>query len=934
MEFFEKLFDSDFMPHGHCYFWDPAIVWTNAISDSLIALAYFTIPFTLLHIVRVRKDLKFTPLIILFAAFILSCGATHIMDVINIWYPMYRLDSSLRAITALASIGTAVMLVKITPQIFSIPNTDEHKKLNEELKEQINLLKDKDQTIELLRKNREIEDAMTKSEGRLKRSEEQFRVFADSIQDLAWIADGEGSIYWYNQRWLDYTGLTLEDMKGWGWQKVHHPDHVEKVIELSKELWKKVEPFELTFPLRRFDGEYRWFLTRAYPVIDVNGNIERWIGTNTDITEQKTFTEELEKKVEERTEELTARNAFIETLINSSTDLIIAFDKDLRYLSINKVANETFAAHFPNGVIGKKLDEVITSAHETGVYANVLSALQGNIVSQKEYISFYEKKYYDVDFIPLRNEKEVYGVMAVSRDVTENVLASLALKKANSELEERKNLVEIILESSKEYIAVYAKDFRLISINKATEVLMGRKREEVIGKTLLELMPQSKGSKEESDLQSALNGNSVHNEAYQSFLTGRYIENYINPLKNSEGNVFAAVVLGNDVTNIISRQREIEVAREQLQIQNETFKAAENIGRFGSYKWILNDNTLEYSANLFRLFGFEPNEFVPSFEKFISFIHPDDREQVIKNGEETAKTGELVETPYRILTKQGEVRHFRSSGSFTGEYEKKVLIGTVQDITKDVLAADELQIKNHQLKSINDELSSFAFIASHDLKEPLRKIQSISDLILRSETLSDKTIDYFSRIVGASARMQSLIESLLEYSRTNTTQLVFESCDLEMIVGESKQYLQETILEKEAKVETKNLPIVNGVRIMIFQLVNNFIDNAIKYSRPAVKPIITISASIWNGKEIEHPYVNKMGKYYRIDFADNGIGFEQQYEHKIFELFQRLHNKNEYSGTGLGLAICKKIVVNHGGFLTATGNPGAGSTFHVYLPLQ
>jgi len=295
MEFFKKLFDNDFMPHGHCYFWDPAIVWTNAISDSLVALAYFTIPFTLLHIVRVRTDLKFTPLIILFAAFILSCGATHIMDVINIWYPMYRLDSSLRAITAVASIGTAVMLVKITPQIFSIPTTDEHKKLNEELKEQINLLKDKDQTIELLRKNREIEDAMTKSEGRLKRSEEQFRVFADSIQDLAWIADGEGSIYWYNQRWLDYTGLTLADMKGWGWQKVHHPDHVENIIERSKELWKKVEPFELTFPLRRYDGEYRWFLTRAYPILDVNGNIERWIGTNTDITEQKTFTEELEK---------------------------------------------------------------------------------------------------------------------------------------------------------------------------------------------------------------------------------------------------------------------------------------------------------------------------------------------------------------------------------------------------------------------------------------------------------------------------------------------------------------------------------------------------------------------------------------------------------------------------------------------------------------
>jgi PAS domain S-box-containing protein len=121
----------------------------------------------------------------------------------------------------------------------------------------------------------------------IEQSEKQFRTFADSIQNLAWIANGEGSIYWYNQRWYDYTGSTFEEMQGWGWGKVHHPDHVKKVVEFVKEAWKKNEAFELTFPLRRYDGEYRWFLTRAYPVKDANGNIDRWIGTNTDIHEQK-----------------------------------------------------------------------------------------------------------------------------------------------------------------------------------------------------------------------------------------------------------------------------------------------------------------------------------------------------------------------------------------------------------------------------------------------------------------------------------------------------------------------------------------------------------------------------------------------------------------------------------------------------------------------
>ena len=121
----------------------------------------------------------------------------------------------------------------------------------------------------------------------IEESERQFRIFADSIQNLAWIANADGWIYWYNQRWYDYTGTTLEEMEGWGWEKLHHPDHAKKVTDFLKEAWKKDEAFELTCPLRKYDGEYRWFIIRAYPVKDANGNIERWMGTNTDIHDQK-----------------------------------------------------------------------------------------------------------------------------------------------------------------------------------------------------------------------------------------------------------------------------------------------------------------------------------------------------------------------------------------------------------------------------------------------------------------------------------------------------------------------------------------------------------------------------------------------------------------------------------------------------------------------
>jgi len=453
--------------------------------------------------------------------------------------------------------------------------------------------------------------------------------------------------------------------------------------------------------------------------------------------------------------------------------------------------------------------------------------LQGNIISQKEYKSFFEEKYYDVDFIPLRNEKEIYGVMTISRDVTENVLAAVAIKKANSELVERKNLVEAVLESSKNYVAVYGQGGTLLSINTAAEVLMGWDRADVVGKTLLELLPNSKGSKEESDLQSALDGNNIHNEAYQSSLTGRYIENYIKPLKDANGNIYAAVAMSTDVTDIMLKQREIELSREILQIQNETFELAESIAKFGSYSWNMANDKLDYSDSLFRLLDCEPDEFVPSFEKFLTFIHPDDLQEVIKNGEQTTNTGILVETPYRIISKTGQIKYFRSSGKYTGEGEKSILIGTVQDISKDVLAAKELETKNQELEYVNAELASFSYVASHDLQEPLRKIQGFSKRILDQdgEKLSDITKDYFNRINGAAQRMQKLIESLLSFSSLGMSELAMEKTDLNQTLQEVLLVLNESIKQKNAVVESASLPTINAVPVQMHQLFVNLIAN-------------------------------------------------------------------------------------------------------------
>ncbi len=179
--------------------------------------------------------------------------------------------------------------------------------------------------------------------------EKQFRTLANSISQLAWMADREGFIFWYNDRWYDYTGTTLEQMQGWGWQKVHHPDEVDRVVERIKSAFATGQPWEDTFPLRSRNGEYRWFLSRALPIFDADGKVARWFGTNTDITQQREMEqtlrksrEELEGKVARRTAQLSHSNKIQESILASMGDAVVVADKDGKFLVFNPAAERMF----------------------------------------------------------------------------------------------------------------------------------------------------------------------------------------------------------------------------------------------------------------------------------------------------------------------------------------------------------------------------------------------------------------------------------------------------------------------------------------------------------------------------------------------------------------------------------------------------------------
>ena len=241
-----------------------------------------------------------------------------------------------------------------------------------------------------------------------------------------------------------------------------------------------------------------------------------------------------------------------------------------------------------------------------------------------------------------------------------------------------------------------------------------------------------------------------------------------------------------------------------------------------------------------------------------------------------------------------------------------------------------LEEKNAELERKNKELESFNYIASHDLQEPLRKIQLFYSRIMERDKgqMSEMSLEYFASIGNAANRMQKLIEALLSYSTTNFKGMAFEKTDLNEILADVKADLEEAICAKNAKITSGPLPKVSVIAFQFRQLLSNLISNGIKYSQQGIPPEISISCH-----EVQ-PEEGKQRKYWQLDVADNGIGFEQQYENKIFELFQRLHGKTDFAGTGIGLAICKKIIENHNGYITVKSEPGKGSVFSVFLPVK
>lgn len=403
---------------------------------------------------------------------------------------------------------------------------------------------------------------------------------------------------------------------------------------------------------------------------------------------------------------------------------------------------------------------------------------------------------------------------------------------------------------------------------------------------------------------------------------------------DEEGKNYLIMNMAEDVTKTLVH--ELDLQKKQYQIHE-----TEVIFKCGSWEWQDDGQGIRWSEGLFRLMALSPEDFpdkcvTRSF--FESFIVPEDLVRVQNYSRQVIlEKRDTFQIDHRVIDAGGALKYLTLRARCYYDENGKLarVVGVAADRTEIETYQKELERRLVALKKSNQDLEQFAYVASHDLQEPLRKIIAFGERLDKKykEQLGTEGQFFVERMTNAAYRMNGLIEDLLTYSRVSRQRESNALISLEAVVKNVMEDLEVKIQDKNATIVVEKLPAIEAQPVQMHQLFLNLIENALKFTKPSVPPIVEVKARKVSVQEIKGiVQLNPHEIYYRISISDNGIGFEPEYAERIFTIFQRLHGRSEYEGTGLGLAICRKIVETHHGYIEAHGKVGEGAEFIFYLP--
>lgn len=696
-----------------------------------------------------------------------------------------------------------------------------------------------------------------------------------------------------------------------------------------------------TLPMGGVMGTYYFDFTYK-PLFDKDGNVYAIVNKAVDVTDRvkaKRLHEASEKRFRLITEQspmaiglLKGRNMIIE-LGNDKIFELWGKDTSVTGLPLTEALPE---------LNGQPFISILENVYDTGeTYYGY------DVLAKLKYGDELKDVYFDFTYTAVRDaEGNISGVMVLANEVTDRVTSTRKI--AASEQKFR-----TVMQAAPAAMAVFmGRELRIELPNQAFIDVIG-KGDDIEGKTLGELLPELESQpflKILDDVYTSGKPFQMH-DAPVTFEreNGQELE-YFNitftPLFNEEGEVYAILDISVKVTESIRAQKAMSEAQASL-------RGAIELAELGTWNIIPSERRIHFSERMMQWFGFENSNC--NISEVIKSIHPEDRTRIEKAYDKALGVGSdgKFDEEYIVInqvTGRERVIHSQGEAIFDKEGNPYIMTGTAHDITtqrklqlalenevaertEDLLVSvNDLAESNKMLETSNQELAQYAYVASHDLQEPLRKVMMFTNMLI-DRVKDDEHKPLLDKISKSTGRMSMLIKDLLEFSRLLNIDSKFVETDLTAIVKAVRDDFELMIEEKDATIEVNNLPVLEAVPLQMNQLFYNLISNALKFIPQGRKPYVKITCERAIPQEvslhINHPHSTQ---YYVISVEDNGIGIDEQYSKQIFDVFKRLHGRDEYSGSGIGLAICRRIVTNHNGAIYVESTPGEGTTFRILLP--
>lgn len=481
----------------------------------------------------------------------------------------------------------------------------------------------------------------------------------------------------------------------------------------------------------------------------------------------------------------------------------------------------------------------------------------------------------------------------------------------------------------------------ITSWNKAAERIFGYTSEEMIGQSITKLIPEERLDEEAVILAKLKKGERIEHFETKRVAKDKSILDIsitTSPIRNRQGIIIGASKIARDITPQKQAERQIRKG-EAL------FRMAVGSSQLGTWEYLPAEDKFSWSSESEKIWGLSPDTYLTPGQ-LLSHVFPRDIPALKEHALNALRTATDINARFRIIRHDNqELRWLWIQGkALPPDNAPERFVGTMLDITDEKMATEKLEKtvqerthelleSNKRLEKSNHDLEQFAYIASHDLQEPLRKIRLFADILLRELHNDEKVSKYISKIESSANHMSRLIRDVLNYSRLTKQDHSFVDINLNTVLADVLSEFDLLIEQRQAVIHhANNLPLIKGIPVQLNQLFRNLIGNSLKFSGD--HPEIEISCRNLSVEQLPVETGSNSRDWVVLSFRDNGIGFDQRYADQIFSIFKRLNNTDVYKGTGVGLALCKKIAENHHGFIVAESEEMKGATFNVYLPLQ